>query len=45
VAFQRWHEWAIQQRDLMVGSKPGITQEEYETVARRFASAGITPST
>jgi hypothetical protein len=42
VAFQRWHEWATQQRDLIVGGKPGITQNEYEMVARGFAAAGIT---
>ena len=24
MAFQRWHEWAVQQRDLIVGSRPGI---------------------
>jgi hypothetical protein len=45
VVFQRWHEWAIQQRDLIVGSRPGITQDEYETVVRQFASAGIGLST
>lgn len=43
VAFERWHEWALQQRDLIVGDKPGITAEEYETVARRFAAIGIKP--
>jgi hypothetical protein len=24
VAFDRWHEWAINQRDLIVGGKPGL---------------------
>ena len=43
VTFQRWHEWAIQQRDLIVGSKPGITQDEYDAVAKRFATMGIKP--
>jgi hypothetical protein len=41
VAFDRWHEWAISQRDLIVGGKPGITAEEYDTVARRFAAVGV----
>jgi hypothetical protein len=42
--FQRWQEWAIQQRDLIIGSKLGITQDEYEAVAQRFAAAGFKPS-
>ena len=41
VAFDRWHEWAISQRDLIVGGKPGITAEEYDAVARRFAAPGV----
>ena len=41
VAFDRWHDWAISQRDLIVGGKPGITAEEYATVARRFAALGV----
>jgi hypothetical protein len=41
VAFDRWHQWAINQRDLIVGGKPGITAEEYDTVARRFAAVGV----
>jgi hypothetical protein len=40
VAFDRWHEWASRQRDFIVNSKPGITEEEYETVSRRFAVRG-----
>jgi hypothetical protein len=44
VAFDRWHEWAVQQRDFIIRGKPGITADEYETVARRFASAGIEPA-
>jgi hypothetical protein len=43
VAFDRWHEWAIRQRDLIVGGEPGITAEEYETVAARFAALGVKP--
>jgi hypothetical protein len=45
VAFCRRHEWAVRQRDLIVGSKPGITQAEYEAVAQRFVAVGITPPT
>lgn len=41
VAFERWHEWAARQRDFIIGGKPGITAEEYDTVARRFAALGI----
>jgi len=41
VAFDRWHEWAEQQRDFIVNGKPGITDDEYETIAKRFAAAGI----
>jgi hypothetical protein len=41
VAFERWHEWALRQRDCIIGGRPGITPEEYETVARRFAALGI----
>jgi hypothetical protein len=40
VAYQRGHEWAIRQRDLIIGSRPGITEDEYEAVAQRFAAAG-----
>src|ERR1700683_3464968 len=35
VAFDRWHEWALHQRDFIAGGKPGISAEEYETVARQ----------
>ena len=40
-AFERWHEWASQQRDFICNGKPGITDDEYESVARRFAAVGI----
>jgi len=40
VAFDRWHEWASQQRDFIIGGKPGITEED-EAVVRRFAAIGI----
>ncbi|MGH3298421.1 MAG: hypothetical protein ACRDP7_42190 [Trebonia sp.] len=38
VAFERWHEWAARQRDFTVGGQPGITAEEYDRVASRFAA-------
>ena len=41
VAFDRWHEWAVSQRDLIVAGKPGITAEEYDAVACRFAALGV----
>ncbi len=41
VAFDRWHEWAKGQRDFIINGRPGITEEEYEAVARRFAAVGI----
>ena len=45
VAFGRWHEWAVRQRDFIIGGKPGITEDEYQAVARRFTAAGIKPFT
>ncbi len=42
VAFHRWHEWARGQREFIVNGKLGITQEEYDAVAERFAALGIT---
>jgi hypothetical protein len=44
VAFDRWHEWATLQRDFVVNGKPGITEDEYQDVARRFAAVGIKPA-
>ncbi len=41
VAFDRWHEWALRQRDFIIDGEPGITAEEYDTVARRFAAIGV----
>jgi hypothetical protein len=43
VAFDRWHEWATRQRDFIVDGKPGIMEDEYEAVLRRFAAVGIGP--
>jgi len=45
VAFDRWHEWALRQRGFVVGSKPGLTSKEFETVALRFRSLGLEPPT
>jgi hypothetical protein len=42
--FDRWHKWALRQRDFIVAGEPGITDEECKVIARRFAAAGITPS-
>lgn len=42
-AYRRWHEWASVQRDFICNGKPGITEGEYEAVARRFAALGIKP--
>jgi hypothetical protein len=41
VAFDRWHEWASRQRDFVVNGKPGIAEDEYQTVMRRFTGIGI----
>jgi len=43
VAFDLWHEWATRQRDFIVDGKPGIMEDEYEAVVRRFAAVGIRP--
>lgn len=40
-AFNRWREWALIQRDTIIGSRPGITAEDYEAVAGRFANTGM----
>jgi hypothetical protein len=40
-AFDRWHEWALRQRDFVNGSKPGIAADEYDIVRRRFAALGV----
>ena len=36
VVYERWHEWAVRQRDFISNGRPGITAEESDTVARRF---------
>jgi hypothetical protein len=41
VAFERWHEWAVRQRDFVFAGRSGITAEEYDAVAQRFAAVGI----
>lgn len=40
-AYRRWREWALRQRNFIIGGKLGITEEAYEEVAGRFALAGI----
>jgi hypothetical protein len=40
-AYRRWHEWAARQRDFIIAGEPGITEEEYDVVAQRFAGLGI----
>jgi hypothetical protein len=42
VTFDCWHKWASRQREFIVNGKPGLTADEYEAVARRFAAVGIT---
>jgi hypothetical protein len=44
VAYDCWHEWACRQRDFIVNGNPGITENEYEAVARRFVAVGINPT-
>ena len=44
VAFDRWHDWASRQRDFIINGKPGVTEDEYQVVERRFAAVGITSS-
>jgi hypothetical protein len=44
VAFDRWHEWAVGQRDFITDGKPGITKSEYQTLARRFLAVGVNPT-
>jgi hypothetical protein len=43
VAFDRWHDWALRQRDFIVDDKPSVTSEEYDAVASRFAALGLNP--
>jgi hypothetical protein len=39
--FDRWREWALVQRDFVIGGKPGISPEDYGTVTGRFALLGV----
>ena len=41
VASNRWNEWASRRRDFIVNGKPGITEDEYHSVVRRFAAVGL----
>ena len=40
-AFRLWHPWAVQQRKSVICGQPGVTAEEFETVARAFSVAGV----
>jgi hypothetical protein len=33
----------LRQRNFIIGGKPGIPEDEYQEVARRFAVVGIDP--
>lgn len=44
VVFERWHQWASKLREFVSDGKLGITEDEYETVARRFAAATNAPA-
>ncbi len=35
--FRLWHPWAVKQRESVICGEPGVTAEEFETVARAFA--------
>jgi len=41
-AFGCWREWATGQRDSVICGRPGVTAEDYETVAAAFAAASAT---
>ena len=40
-AFRLWQPWAVKQRESLICGKPGVTAEEFETMARAFAIAGL----
>jgi len=40
-AFRLWHLWAVQQRESVICGRPGVTAEEFETVALAFTTAGV----
>lgn len=42
-AFERWERWADVQRHSMILGRPGVTQDEQETVHARFVEAGRGP--
>lgn len=40
--YERWSEWALAQRDVVYeGGELGISPEDYDAVARRFAAVGV----
>lgn len=36
--FDRWHEWALRQRDFIVVGRPAITGQEFELVKSKFTN-------
>jgi hypothetical protein len=43
-AYERWNEWAVIQRDFIIGGTAGITTDEYEAIVRRFTQVGTPQS-
>ena len=41
-AFECWHDWAAEQRNSVICGRPGVTAEDYATVATAFVAAGAT---
>lgn len=41
VVYERWHEWASRLREFVSDGRLGITEDEYDAVARQFAAVGI----
>jgi hypothetical protein len=43
-AFECWHDWAAEQQNSVICGRPGVTVEDYATVAAAFVAAGaMTP--
>jgi len=40
-AYERWHKWAARQRGFITRGRPGITAEEFDAVAHRFAAHSV----
>jgi len=39
--FDRWHGWALRQRDFIMDGRRGIAMDEYDTVVQSFARLGV----